>query len=197
MLKNRNLYALFLMIAVVSFLGFIVENIFLALTLRFVDNRNMHLPLLLGYGVGVAALYLLCGTPRKPRFLTKELHFKHPLSGTAYVFLVACLGVMAGEIAVGTLVEKTCDIIWWEYTTLPLHITKYTSVPTTLGFGALITLFMQYLFTPIFEWCKKRINKGMAIFACVLMVLMVLDLAATAVQMYQTNYFVEVWRFDF
>ena len=37
-----------LMATVVSFLGFVVENVWLAFTKGYIDNRNMALPFLLG-----------------------------------------------------------------------------------------------------------------------------------------------------
>ena len=44
-------YQLGIMAAVVSFLGFVVENIWLAMTKGYINNRNMNAPFLLGYGL--------------------------------------------------------------------------------------------------------------------------------------------------
>ena len=48
-----DIYSLGIMVAVISFLGFCLENLWLAATKGFIDNRNMHLPFLMGYGVFV------------------------------------------------------------------------------------------------------------------------------------------------
>ena len=39
------------MLTLVSFLGFLIENTWIVLTEGFVDNRNMNAPFLIGYGV--------------------------------------------------------------------------------------------------------------------------------------------------
>lgn len=44
-------YQLGIMAAVVSFLGFVVENIWLAMTKGYINNRNMNAPFLQGYGL--------------------------------------------------------------------------------------------------------------------------------------------------
>ncbi len=192
----KKITAAFIVTIMVSFLGFWVENIWLSIYLGFMDNRNMHLPFLLGYGLGVIALYAMCGTPRQLRFFCFPIKVKSKALCVVIYWLFACAGVMLGEIALGTFVEKAFDIIWWEYTTLPLHITKYTSVPTTAAFGALITFFMSTWFTPVYDRCVRRQNKAVAVAACVVMVLLAADLTMSAVQMYETADFVEVWRWD-
>ncbi|MBQ5332468.1 MAG: hypothetical protein J6K92_04325, partial [Oscillospiraceae bacterium] len=63
MIKGYDIYSLGIMLALISFLGFLLENLWLAATKGFVDNRNMRLPFLMGYGVLVTGMYLLLGTP--------------------------------------------------------------------------------------------------------------------------------------
>ena len=46
-----NIYAIGIMTAIVSFLGFVVENIWLAISKGYINNRNMNTPFLLGYGL--------------------------------------------------------------------------------------------------------------------------------------------------
>ena len=59
-----DIYSWIIMIAVISFLGFILENVWLAFTKGFIDNRNMGAPFLLGYGLFVVAIYFVIGTPQ-------------------------------------------------------------------------------------------------------------------------------------
>ncbi len=196
-MTRKNTAALLMVAVTMSFLGFVVENIWLCITLDFIDNRNMHLPFLLGYGLGVVAVFALFGTPQQPLFFRKKMNFKFQTAAVAYYYLMACLGVMAGEIALGTLVEKTCNITWWEYTGFPLTVTKFTCVPVAMAFGALITLFMACLFPPLYGACMKHRSRGLEAVAYGLMVLLVADYLASAAQMYQTSQFVEFWRIDF
>ena len=63
MIMKYDIYSLGIMVAVISFLGFSLENLWLSLTKGFIDNRNMNAPFLMGYGLLVVGMYLLLGTP--------------------------------------------------------------------------------------------------------------------------------------
>lgn len=51
--------AYLLTVTIISFLGYCVENIWLAVTQQYINNRNMYLPFLLGYGLTVVGIYLI------------------------------------------------------------------------------------------------------------------------------------------
>jgi len=68
-MKKHNPYALAMIGILVSFAGFVVENIWRLLTKGIVDNRGMLLPFLAGYGMALIAFYLLFGTPDTLHFL--------------------------------------------------------------------------------------------------------------------------------
>ncbi len=187
-----------LMIAIlVSFLGFWVENLFITMTLGFMDNRNMHLPFLVGYGLGMLAVYGMLGTPQTLRFFHVPIPVANPFWRTLIYYMVTCLLVMVGEIVLGTIVERVCDVIWWEYTTLPLHITKYSSIPTTLAFAALITLFMGKAFMPIYTRFSRGYSWGLLVFSGIGILALMLDFAWTVWEMYKTADFIYVWKIDF
>ena len=154
-MKKTKTYALLLIVVLVSFAGFWVENIFIAFMGGFMNNRNMKLPFLLGYGLAILTIYRLFGTPKKPLFWGRELSLNRRFSGTIYYFFIAFLCVCIAEIIIGYTVEWTCGIIWWNYSNIPLHITRYTSVPTSLGFAFLITLFMRFAFLPLLNLFQK------------------------------------------
>lgn len=136
-----DLYELNIMIVLVSFLGFAVENFWLALTKGYIDNRNMNLPFLLGYGLVILGFYTLVGTPDDLR--VTEYFNIYPSKRYILYFAVSFILVSAGEILLGTFVEHVFGFEYWNYSRIPLHFTKYTSLPTSTGFGVLITLFMS------------------------------------------------------
>ena len=140
-----GIFELMLAAVIISFVGFAIENTWLMFTKGYMDNRNMTLPFLLGYGVLMVFFYLLFGTPSELRFENPENRFT---SGEIY-FVLAFLTVSAGEILLGMLTEKYIGIVYWNYSWIPLHLTKYTSLPTSLGFASIIELFMTYCFPPI------------------------------------------------
>lgn len=157
-----------LMILFVSFMGFVTENIWLAFTKGYIDNRNMHLPFLLGYGLLMMFTYYLLGLPT---------------NRTTY-FLQAAIIVMVGETLLGSLVEKVCHFNWWNYTWLPLHINKYTSVPTTIAFALIITFFMDQLFEPLMEFFEGMADGSARVIAPMLILILTIDLSHSFYRMY-------------
>lgn len=153
---------LFAMAALVSLLGFLVENMWMLTRSGFIDNRNMNLPFLLGYGIAVVGMYLVLGTPKKGHFL---LYY-------SLVFLFVSLG----EIALGFTVEEFCGFYYWDYTNLPMHLTRYTSFFTSLGFSALITLFMYYCYEPIMSFVHRTMTPRRRRIAIALFIALVFDM---------------------
>ncbi len=170
-----NKYAFSMVIALFSFLGFCVEDLWLSATKGYMDNRNMVFPFLLGYGLAIAAIYLLFGTPDKMVFLGRELPAMSVKARSALYFLAVFLCVSLGEIVLGKTVELTCHFYWWDYSWIPLHITRYTSIPTSLGFASLIYLVMDKLYEPVYRFFLKWDEKPLTIVATVLMAVMAWD----------------------
>ena len=129
------------MLTLVSFLGFLIENTWIVLTEGFVDNRNMNAPFLIGYGVIVLLIYRFMGTPEQ---LTGILQFARGWTRHGRIslyFLTSFFVVCSVEILTGYVVEKVCSLYYWSYEALPLHITRYTSLPTSVSFAFLIVFF--------------------------------------------------------
>ncbi len=164
-----------MMISVISLMGFLLENIWMSVAVGYIDNRNMNFPFLIGYGLFVTALYLLFGTPGNPKIFGKEMVFQSEnFKGIAY-FLIIMLAVSLGEIVLGKTVEKACHFYWWDYSDLPLHITRYTSIPTSMGFTVIIMFFMQNVYEQILQ---KFANWNIYLIGTVstlLMVIMLVD----------------------
>ncbi len=179
-----------IMIAVVSFLGFAVENTWLAVTKGYVDNRNMNLPFLLGYGLALAAIYYGLGIPSETPLFSL-------LPGRARLllyFLAVMLCVSVGEIVLGRVTERLCGIEYWNYSWIPLHITKYTSVPTSVGFAAMITLFMEHCFQPLMTAISRMDGRAVRVAAPVLLVLLATDYLYCYGQMMKRHSFYEKWK---
>ena len=140
---------------VVSFLGFCVENIWRAFAKGCIDNRNMYLPFLLGYGVAILMVYILFGLPQHPLFFGMKVNIQNPIYGNAYYYVMLVLCISIGEIMLGTLIEKISGFHWWDFSQIPLHITQYTSIPTSMGYSAIVFLFMRYCFDELFMFFNR------------------------------------------
>lgn len=195
-MKTTEIFALCLIVTIVSFLGFVVENVWLAITKGFMDNRNMCLPFLIGYGLAMVAIYFILGTPTEFALLGKKLKIKSRYAKLILYFLAVMVCVSVGEVVLGTIVEKTCHIYWWDYTRLPLHITRYTSIPTSMAFSMLITTFMHKFFMPMYEFFQKLDYNDLQVLAGSFMTLMTVDFIHNAVRIYRDKEMRSIWKID-
>lgn len=191
---SYSLASIGIMAAVISFLGFLLENIWLAFTKGYIDNRNMTMPFLYGYGMAVISIYAIFGTPQDMLLAGKLPVEEH--SGLIY-FIAVFFAVSIGEIVLGYAVEKLCGFEYWNYTRLPLHVTKYTSVFTSLGFAAIISLFMRYAFDPIMNLIGRMETLPANIAALVLTAVMAVDFVISFYRMHKSHSLNERWRISF
>lgn len=195
-MNTKAIFALCMVVAVVSFLGFVVENVWLAATKGYMDNRNMFFPFLIGYGVAILLIYVIVGTPRKMWIFGKVIAAKNPIVRRILYLLAAMLCVCIGEIILGTMVEKLCHFSWWDYSRLPLHITKYTSIPTSTMFGLLISIFMECFFVPLYLFFKKWNDIILGVVAVSISLVMVCDYGYHAYRMYKEHRTIRRWKVD-
>lgn len=150
-MKKNSIKTDMIMIVIISFIGYWFEDLWMLIRHGVLDNRNMYLPFLIGYGLAVVGIYYVIGTPKK---ILNRYELKTPLNLIVYALIMMFI-VSIGEVILGTTVENVLGYKYWDYSTIPLHITKYTSIPTSIGFGIVITLFMNYIYEPL----RKKIDK--------------------------------------
>lgn len=184
-------YQLGIMAAVVSFLGFLVENIWLAMTKGYINNRNMNAPFLLGYGLLILFMYFVFGTPASLRLVANP---RRKWKRYALYFLCAFAVVCIGEIALGIAVEKMCHIEYWNYSNIPMHITKYTSVPTSTAFAALITILMGKIFPMLMGWISRLNAEWTKMICIVLWIIMLSDFLVSFYHMIKAKNFYLKWK---
>lgn len=176
-------------------MGWLLENLWLAVTKGFVDNRNMTLPFLLGYGLLVTCFGLCFGTPDN----ISLFGIKTDITGKAswiFYFGVAFIIICVGEHFLGTIVEKICGIEYWNYEWIPFKISKYTTVPTSIGFALLLTLFMGYAVNPLSNFLTS-IDRTIALqISIIITLLLVIDFAASFTYMHQNKSYNKKWRIN-
>ncbi len=165
---------------ITAFMGFCIENIWLAFRKGYMDNRNMQLPFLLGYGIVAPGFYLIFGIPDEEDLKT--------------YWVISFIAVSLSEILIGKATEHLFGFYYWDYTSIPLHITRYTSIPTSIGFACIITIFMRDQFLPLMTWISalpldtySDVVKGMVI-------LLDIDFLYSFNHMKTTNALNERWR---
>ena len=193
--RQVNVYPLFNMIVFASFIGYVVENIFKLLMNGYIDNRYMFLPFLLGYGLFIAVIGVLIGTPQNLFPLSrKRLTLSKSLAFLVY-FIVSGALVSLGELVLGFSVEWIGGFSYWDYSRLPLNFTKYTSLPTSLGFGLIITLFMGFVYDPAMRFFeRKKEMKLWKIISATAVLLLVLDFIVSFAVMISTGKRMLIWR---
>lgn len=193
-MKTINIWALCMVAILVSFLGFVVENVWLAMTKGYLDNRNMCLPFLSGYGIAMLLILWILGTPKRPWLFGKRIFLKSRILKRFLYFAGVMLCVCIGEILLGTFVEKTCHFCWWDYSMIPLHITRYTSIPTSTMFSVAVTFFMDVVLKPLYNFFQRWNSGFLKAAVVVLVVLMTGDFVYNAYKMYKTQGMVRRWR---
>ncbi len=182
-------------IALISFMGFLLENLWLAITKGYIDNRNMHLPFLLGYGLLVTCFGFCFGTPDNITFFGIETDITGKASWIIY-FLVAFVIICAGEHILGTIVEKLCGIEYWNYEWVPLKISKYTTVPTGVGFALVLTLFMGYAVRPLAAFFMNTDETTALRIGTAAVLILLIDFIDSFSYMYKNKRLNEIWRIN-
>lgn len=175
-----SIYTYLDIILICSGIGFVIENIWLVLRYGYFDNRNMNLPFLLGYGMAVVAIYMLLGTPKN-------------MPDIKYYIIVLIL-VSAGELILGILVEKICNIHYWDYSSLPFHLTRYTSLFTSMGFAEIITVFMRFCFPQLVMYLSANDTVVMKFVGIVGVIALIFDFLYSFIRMKRTKNHYTKWR---
>lgn len=172
-----------IMVIIIAFIGFCFEDLWMLFRYSVIDNRNMYLPFLLGYGLFVVLIYYLIGTPKK---IFNKYESNRLINYIIYIILCSVI-VSVGEILLGFFVEWTANFYYWNYSSIPLHFTKYTSIPTSIGFALVITIFMNYAYIPLQNTIRNNSEKISLIFVLFIFILLIIDLNISFKNMYINN----------
>ncbi|MGN0005921.1 MAG: hypothetical protein ACI37Z_08120 [Candidatus Gastranaerophilaceae bacterium] len=163
MLYDYTIADLWLASLVFANIGYWVENLFRLFSKGILDSRNQVLPFLFCYSIAMWALYFALGTPKKARIFNHRIisddSIKSQRLSVLCYFLISFFFIFFGEIVVGTMFEKISGIQLWNYSGIPLHMTQYTSVPTTIALSTGVVVLMEYFFTPLMNAIHKLKKK--------------------------------------
>ncbi|MBQ7981114.1 MAG: hypothetical protein IJ305_05840, partial [Oscillospiraceae bacterium] len=135
-------------------------------------------------------------TPSNFRFFGMPCENSVSAQFCAY-FILTFILVSLGEMLLGTVIEKTCGLIWWDYTKIPMHITRYTSIPTSFGFTVVIVTFMDCFYEDIMNKLMELDTDKMLIYGIFITAVMTVDLALSMFRMKITGKLMTTWKLDF
>lgn len=152
--RSKTIQTLFVTGMILSFLGWVWETVFSFLLRSPNDRGFLTMPFCTIYGVALIFVYLLLGTPADMRLLghpvfTKSAFLRYP----AY-FLASALLATAIELFTATFFQSFFGIQLWNYSFLTGESDFIAFLPS-LFWGIAITLFMRFLFRPIYLAVKK------------------------------------------
>ncbi len=169
---------------VFSALGWVVENTFRVIANGKIDNRFHILPFIPVYGFISFAVYIL-GSPDDKKFFGYKITKNKILSNIIYILTLAFF-VTFGELIVGNTIEYLCGAKLWNYNNIPLHWTRYTSVPTTVAFSVGGYLILKIFYYPFLNYLKENFTSkqlfGATIFYAILLTDMVYMLIITGIK---------------
>lgn len=182
--KVKFFYLSLLAIAV-SFLGWIVENIFRAFCNRTIDSRFHLLPFLSPYGLIVFAFYLLLGEPDDLAVFGKHV-FRQKSKATIILsniiaWVGMCLAVFLGELAVGNFWYYVTGVELWHYCN-GICVTQFTGVCQSLGYGSATYALFRFGYHPAVKRVLVKVPYNVAkVVSLVLGTLIIADTALMCV----------------
>ena len=153
MMIMKKICSLYLVFLFISFIGFLYEYS-LAYMLNYDLDRNfLNLPICPIYGSGIILSYLIFDTPNNMRIFNYKIKYNKKVKLYLY-FLFTAISATILEYLIGTYFEKVFNKELWNYNELLFTFNKYCSLIPSIGWGLLITIFMNIYFERIY----KRIN---------------------------------------
>lgn len=193
-----NITTLLLISYIAGFIGWVVENIACAVNLHYIDDRHQLFPVLAAYSFGIFILFFVLGTPDEMRIFSHKIKKRNnDLLNNLFYFIIIFFLILVGEMSVGLFFEHVLGIVTWNYNHIPLHITQYTSIPTTFGFSIGVCILMKFIF-PFFVNLFNRINvKKRKILSIVLGLLISFDYLYMLLYGVIANKFPSYWKITF
>jgi len=171
----RQIQTLFLTGVVLSFLGWVWETIF-SFFLRSPNDRGFLLsPICPIYGFALIFVYLMFGTPSEMRLFGKKLFLSKPILRYLSYFLASALLSTVIELITANFFQSLFGIQLWSYAFLTDGICEDIALLPSLFWGLAVTVFMRFLFHPIFQAVGKIKPKLLESLFWALLFLLIID----------------------
>lgn len=178
MMIMKKVCSLYLVFLFVSFIGFLYEYS-LAYMLNYDLDRNfLNLPICPIYGSGIILSYLIFDTPKNMRIFNYKIKSNNKIKLYLY-FLFTALSASILEYIIGIYFEKVFNKELWNYNDLLFTFNKYCSLIPSIGWGLLITIFMNIYFDRIYKKINSLRMDSLIIISLPSLILIIIDLLFT------------------
>lgn len=171
-----SLSALLMSTILLSFFGWLGETGYALLIGNLNDRGFLLLPLCPIYGISVLFIYLAFDTPDKMRIFNLPVTANRAARYILY-FSVTALFAATVELFTAFLFSELWNAPLWDYSADPWNLFGYVALLPTLLWGALITLFMRFVFTPLLARIQRIERKRLVTIDAVLLCLIGADFA--------------------
>lgn len=182
-----------------AMVGWVAENIVKAATDGIIDCRFHTLPFISPYALIPFAFAAAFKSADDITIFGKKVFRK----GTArtkilsniLTYAIICSAVFLGELAVGNMWEKFFGVQLWDYSGLPLQVTRYAGLIPSLGYGTGAYLLFRFAYGPLLDLLRRKADyKKAKIVAIVLGSAIVLDTLIMAIHIFVTGQPPLLWR---
>ncbi len=172
------IYHLMWLFLIYSFTGWILETIVAAAKQkRFVNRGVINGPFCIIYGIAAVILTVV----------GRELR-------GIWLFIGCVIVTALIEFVAGHLVEKLYHEKWWNYSNLPMNLDGYISVPTSLFWGLLGFLIMQFGNNFLLKIYSMIPSLAINIVIIILMGIIILDGTASTILLIGRGKRMERWK---
>lgn len=166
----------FLLVALLSFLGWAFETVYIFLVKGIFSDRGfMSMPFCPIYGCSIVLTYLLLGTPDEGGLLFGKIEnrgVRYPLYLLAGFVLSSAV-----ELIVGLFFDRVMHKPLWDYSYRPYNLHGYICLRNSLIWAALLFVFIKFLFLPLKRLIGCLSTRWAGIFAWGLLLASILDVA--------------------
>lgn len=173
MLGTLSLYEIFAYFFIYSFLGWVVEVAFHAVTMgKFVNRGFLNGPVCPIYGVGVTAILLMLGDLVQKAWV---------------VALVGLAFPTAIELVTGFVLDKLFHNKWWDYSDRKLNLKGYICAEFSL-LWCLAVVFVIEIVHPLVKSFAMLFNETAGtVIVCIFGAIMIADAVITVLQILKLN----------
>lgn len=180
--KIKRIFRLFVTVVLFSFLGWIAETLYAYARFgRFIDRGFLTLPLCPIYGITLALMDLLVGTPLQGRIAQtlKKTALPRAVQILFSLLLYFCVAVALPtvfELLVGAFFDCVLGVRLWNYARFRFNFRGYICLEFSLTWGVAITAVMATIWRALSALVARFGDLALTVIVSVLAALLLADL---------------------